>query len=106
MATDQLLGTGPLATTIGSVSIEGGVNATGAIGVTFTTIDPVTGHVPDDPFFGFLPADDATGRGQGFFTFTVRPKVGLPTGTQIPNSALIFFDLNAPIATPVALNSI
>ena len=48
---------------------------------------------------GFLPPEDGTGRGKGWFSFTIRPKAGLATGTQIRNIALIKFDANAPIAT-------
>ena len=36
---------------------------------------------------------------QGFVTFSIRPRPGLPVGTQIPNSAAIFFDYNAPVIT-------
>ena len=41
---------------------------------------------------GFLPPEDGTGRGQGYFSYTVQPKAGLPTGTQIRNVALVTFD--------------
>ena len=35
----------------------------------------------------------------GYFSYTVQPKPGLPTGTQIRNVALVTFDANPPIAT-------
>ena len=38
--------------------------------------------------------------------FTVKPKRGLPTDTQITNQARIVFDVNAPIDTPQWLNTI
>jgi len=63
------------------------------------TLDPETGDLPEDPLAGFLPPDDATGRGQGVLTFSVRTKTGLAPGTRIANSATIVFDTEAPITT-------
>jgi hypothetical protein len=48
---------------------------------------------------GFLPPEDGTGRGQGYFSFTVEPKAGLVTGTEIRNVALISFDGQTLIST-------
>src|SRR5262249_37285323 len=48
---------------------------------------------------GFLPPENGTGRGKGYFTYLVQPKAGLPTGTQIRNVAAVVFDANAPITT-------
>ena len=33
---------------------------------------------------GFLPPEDGTGRGKGYFSYVVQPKAGLPTGTADP----------------------
>ena len=41
----------------------------------------------------------APAAGKGYFTYTVQPKAGLPTGTQIRNVALVTFDLSNHIAT-------
>lgn len=38
--------------------------------------------------------------------FTVTPRAGLPTGTQITNQASIVFDTNEPMLTPVWSNTI
>ena len=62
------------------------------------TVDPATG-LPPTVDIGLLPPEDGTGRGKGWFSFTVRAKDGLPSGTAIRNIALIKFDGNAPIAT-------
>lgn len=35
----------------------------------------------------------------GYFTYEVAPKAGLPLGTVIDNSASIYFDFNAPVKT-------
>lgn len=67
---------------------------------TFESLDPVTGLPPDDPDAGFLPVNNASHDGEGLFTYTVRPKNGLGTGTVIDNQASIVFDTNAAILTP------
>jgi hypothetical protein len=57
------------------------------------------GEVPPDVLTGFLPPEDGTGRGMGYFSYTIQPKAGLATGTAIRNVALITFDANPSIAT-------
>ncbi len=71
---------------------------TGLATATFQSIDPST-QLPPDVLTGFLPPEDNTGRGKGYFTYIVAPKAGLPTGTQIRNVAAVVFDFNAPITT-------
>jgi hypothetical protein len=81
------------------VDIELGLNpATGQVYAHFLSIDPNT-QLPPDVLTGFLPPDDGTGRGMEFFSYIVQPKVGLVTGTQIRNVALVTFDLQPAIAT-------
>jgi RHS repeat-associated protein len=81
------------------VDIELGLNPqTGLITATFQTIDPRT-QLPPDVLTGFLPPENGTGRGKGFFTYVVQPKAGLPTSTQIRNIATVVFDANDPITT-------
>ena len=54
-----------------------------------------------------LPAasDDEPGS-HGFVTFTATPKAGLPSGTEISNSAGIYFDFNPPVLTNTVVNTI
>jgi RHS repeat-associated protein len=81
------------------VDIELGLNPqTGLITATFQTIDPRT-QLPPDVLTGFLPPEDGTGRGKGYFTYLVQLKAGLPTGMAIRNVATVIFDANAPITT-------
>ncbi len=81
------------------LQIQLGINsATGLVTTTFQSIDPRT-SLPPDALTGFLPPENGTGRGMGFFSYLVAPKPGLPTGTQIRNVALVTFDINPPIAT-------
>jgi RHS repeat-associated protein len=81
------------------VDIEIGLNPqTGLVTATFQTIDPRT-QLPPDGLTGFLPPEDGTGRGQGYFTYLISPKAGLATGTPIRNIASVVFDTNPPITT-------
>ncbi|MFO0976766.1 MAG: carboxypeptidase regulatory-like domain-containing protein [Planctomycetaceae bacterium] len=73
---------------------------------TMTSLDPETQELTEDPDAGFLPPNDAFNRGQGFVTFRVRSVVTSPTGTVIPNTARIVFDVNDPIDTPLISTTI
>jgi hypothetical protein len=82
-----------------TVEFELGLRSeTGEVYATFASIDPHT-ELPPDVLTGFLPPEDGTGRGQGYFSYVIRAKPNLPTGTEIRNVALITFDDNPPIAT-------
>ena len=90
-----------------SVRVQGSVNtSTGMVKWTFTSVDPVTGLPPSDPTLGFLPPDTDGVRGQGYVSFTVMPKAGLPDATVWSNHASIVFDANAPILTPTWINTL
>ena len=81
------------------VQIDAGIRAaTGEVFANFYSIDPDTG-LPPVVTIGFLPPEDDTGRGMGHFNYIVRPKTGLPTGTEIRNIAIIQFDFGEIIAT-------
>ena len=82
-----------------NVDVEAGIHsATGQVFATFQSLDPDT-SLPPDVLTGFLPPEDGTGRGMGHISYTIQPKATLPSGTQIRNTALITFDLNASIST-------
>jgi RHS repeat-associated protein len=70
----------------------------GVVTATFQSIDPATG-LPPPVLIGFLPPEDGTGRGLGYFSYTAMARTGLPTGTEIRNVATVTFDANQPIAT-------
>jgi len=68
--------------------------------------DPYTGQLAD-----FLPPNkkEIAPRGEGWVSFTVKPKQTLPTGTVIKNKATIDFEVNippAPMETPEVFNTI
>ncbi|MGH7868783.1 MAG: DUF7619 domain-containing protein, partial [Candidatus Dormibacteraceae bacterium] len=75
--------------------------SSGVLTWTLQSIDPATGKPPADPSVGFLPPGV-----NGSVFFTVQPKQGLSTGTQIQNQATVVFDANAPISTPTWLNTL
>ena len=72
----------------------------------FDSLDPATGITPFGAFDGFLQVEDETGNGQGFVRYDVQQKPDLPQATEFENQALIIFDLNDPIETPMALHTI
>lgn len=76
------------------------------VSIVFQSIDPDTGLPPLGTFDGFLQVEQGEGDGQGFFTFTVMPNSGRPTGTQIRNMADIIFDTNEIIPTPETFHTL
>jgi uncharacterized repeat protein (TIGR01451 family) len=79
---------------------------TGKVEWRLKAIDTGTEMFPDDPLAGFLPPEDGSGRGMGFVTFSIKPKVGVTSGISITNKASIVFDTNAPIETNEVSNTI
>ena len=80
--------------------------ATGQVTWTLTAIDPATGEQPNGALQGLLPPNDSTGRGQGFVSYTVKPKSTAITGSQIANEATIIFDTEEPITTNTVTNTL
>jgi hypothetical protein len=76
-------------------------SSTGSLTWTLTTLDPVTGMPPADPLAGFLAQGE-----EGSVLFSVAPKSGTATNTELTNMATIVFDANPPINTPVWSNLI
>jgi hypothetical protein len=111
------------------VDVRAGVDPeTGLLSLTLACVDTNTGTFPADPYAGFLPpnrpetfyyptngaaccggvvdTNQLIQPGQGYLTYTVRPKTNLATGTVITNAARIVFDWNDPIDTPTVFNTI
>jgi RHS repeat-associated protein len=90
-----------------AVDITASINTqTGRVEWRLKAIDTATNLPPEDPFAGFLPPENGTGRGQGQITFSINPKANLDDGTQITNRASIVFDTEATINTNVVFNTI
>ncbi len=89
------------------VDVLAGLNReTGLATWTFRSVDPVSGALPDGVFDGFLPINDDTGRGEGFASYSIRPKAALATGVTFDQQASIVFDINEPIVTNTFTNTI
>ncbi len=84
--------------------------ATGEVRWYFASRDAATQDLPEDPWAGFLPVNDGTGRGEGFVSFRIRPKAGLSDGAIVTNQATITFDptygANLPIVTDWVTNTL
>ena len=89
------------------LDVKAGIDrSTGQAFWELKSIDPATGEIPFNPLVGFLPPNKDGTEGQGYVTYTIRPKEGLSTGTKIDAVATIFFDQNEPIDTPPIANTI
>jgi hypothetical protein len=92
----------PAITTTWEVRLQYQMNtATGFQSWHLGLIDPATGLPPEDPLAGFLPPNDANGRGEGQVTFLVAVRPDAAWGSTLTNEATIVFDVNEPIQTPV-----
>ena len=72
----------------------------------FMAIDPESGFLLQNLENGLLPVNDAFGSGEGHISYTINVWDDLPSGTEITNTAKIYFDFNDPIDTPTTLNTI
>ncbi len=83
---------------------------TGRIEWWMRSLDAATGDLPEDPYAGFLPPNDATHRGEGSLTYIVRCRGDLADGVTITNRAVVLFDptygANPAILTPWVTNSV
>jgi uncharacterized repeat protein (TIGR01451 family) len=89
------------------VDVSAGIDVnTGVATWTFTSLDPATLDLPADLLSGFLPPNATPPQGEAFVNYTVRPRPTDGTGTRLDALASIVFDNNAPVATPMILNTI
>jgi subtilisin family serine protease/5-hydroxyisourate hydrolase-like protein (transthyretin family) len=89
------------------VDVTAGINiATGEAFWTLVTIDPETGEQPLDPTVGFLVINNDDGDGEGFLSYSVRPRRTARTGDVVDAEARIVFDTEAPIDTPPIFNTL
>ncbi len=88
------------------VRLNAHMDSTGRAYWEFTSLDPATMNVPEDPSIGFLPPNVSKGEGEGSVSFFAHLKPGLTTGDSFSAQAKIFFDANAPIETERWMNTI
>jgi Concanavalin A-like lectin/glucanases superfamily/Secretion system C-terminal sorting domain len=79
---------------------------TGLIEWRFISFDPLTYALTNDIPQGFLPPNDTSRRGEGFVSYFIQNKPNIPQGTVMKNKADIIFDFNAPITTPIWINTL
>lgn len=79
---------------------------TGVITWNLVGLDTLTGMLPTDPDLGLLPPNIQKPIGEAGMSYSVKLKPGLPSGTEVRNSALIYFDDNEPIATNLWSNTL
>ena len=71
------------------------------------SIDPATGLPPQGSQEGFLPVNDENHSGEGYVSFTIKPKANACiTGDKLTASASIVFDINEAIPTNVWHNTV
>lgn len=71
------------------------------------SIDPATGLPPQGTQQGFLPVNDENHSGEGYVSFTIKPKANAcVTGDVVTASASIIFDINEAIPTNVWHNTV
>lgn len=71
----------------------------------FSTLGP-DHQPPVNPLVGFLPVNDATGRGLGYVTFSLRPSPNAATGSVLSEQAEIRFDQGIPVSTNTVSNAL
>ncbi len=82
------------------LKIEGHADTlTGIVKWDFTSLDPMTGELTEDPLGGFLNPNVNAPEGEGNVSFFINYKTGLAHNTQLDNKATIVFDVNPPIVT-------
>jgi RHS repeat-associated protein len=89
------------------VNVTAGIDpATGIATWTFTSLDPDTLDLLSDPLGGFLPPNVTAPEGDGFVSYFIRSRSGLPTGARLDAQARIVFDTEDPVDTPAIFNTI
>lgn len=79
---------------------------TGVVRCSYRSLDPLTTEIAPVLNDGFLNPNVSPPEGEGFVSFKVKPKNNVTHLQQINNTATIYFDNNAPMATNVQLNTI
>lgn len=81
-------------------------DTTGVLTSTYIALDPRTMELTEDVFLGFLPPNQTPPQGEGGLAYSIRLKDSVPNSATVSNTALIYFDYNAPIPTPVWNNKV
>jgi hypothetical protein len=88
------------------VRVNAHLDSTGRGYWEFTSLDPITKNIPEDPSIGFLPPNVNMPEGEGSVSFTTYLKPGVTNKTPFSAKANIFFDANEPIETNIWTNTV
>jgi hypothetical protein len=89
------------------VDVSAGIDAQhGVVTLTLNAIDLTTGQLVERTDQGVLPPNTTNHIGEGHVIYTIKPKVGVATGTVVTNQAAIVFDTNDPITTNPTTNTV
>jgi len=88
------------------VRVNARIDTTGRAYWEFTSLDPATMDLPEDPTVGFLPPNVTKPQGEGSVQFFAHLKPGLSTGDSFSAQAAIYFDFNDPIQTNKWMNTV
>ena len=89
------------------VQVEGMYDSSSGVATwLFTSLDPMTMESTDNVMQGFLPVNNDGVSGIGEVAFDIKLNSVFEDGTEISNKALIVFDSNDPIETPVWTNTV
>ncbi|MEW6620576.1 MAG: hypothetical protein AB1422_14765 [bacterium] len=83
------------------LNIQASLSATETLQFRLEGRDLSTNELSD-----LLPPNSNPPNGEGWVSFSIKPKNNLPSGTQIKNKASIVFDINPPLDTPEVFNTI
>jgi hypothetical protein len=78
--------------------------SSGLLSLLMRSWDPSNSSFPRNTLAGFLPPNDDTSKGEGSFTFRVKPFESLAPDMKVLNQAEIVFDTNEAIMTNVTSN--
>ena len=83
------------------------INSFEMLGYSHPAIVSINGNVLTVRFNNIMLPDSATDYegSMGYFQYRLKPLSNLPLGTQIENTAYIYFDYNAPIVTNTTQNN-
>jgi len=78
----------------------------GRLELRLRAIDTAIGKPPIDPLTGFLPPEDGSGRGTGYFNFRILPEPDLEQGVLLKNYAEVVFNNQVGNRTNTVVNTI
>jgi uncharacterized repeat protein (TIGR01451 family) len=84
------------------------INSFEMLGYSHPALISINGNILTVRFNNIMLPDSTSDYegSMGYFQYRLKPLVALPVGTQIENTAYIYFDYNAPIVTNTTINNV